>query len=110
MVRMINYSFILYSIICIICLCLCGYIIKRYVFVYPNKLIPIFNVIFSVVMSCVWSLGIEHKLDILFIFFVGTIYGLASVGLHQIIKQTYTHIKMMGLRKSGKKRGRRVSI
>lgn len=94
---MINVScvdFIIFSILDILFLNIAGYIIKKYFVVFPNKMIPMLNTLTSLIITCIWGVASEHNHTILFCAQIGIIYGLASIGLHQITKQTIDYFRI----------------
>lgn len=94
MINITCVNFIIFSIVDILFLTLAGYINKRYIIAFPNKLIPILNILTSLVITCLWGVISKHDHTILFCAQVGVIYGMASIGLHQAIKQTIDYFKI----------------
>lgn len=97
-------NFIVFSILDILFLNLAGYVIKRYLIAFPNKLIPILNMVASLIITCIWGVASQHNHTIFFCAQVGAIYGLASTGLHQVIKQTTDFFRIRNYLKSEQKK------
>lgn len=87
-------SFTVFGAFNILCLALAGFILKKYLIRFPNKLIPILNVFASIVITCIYGVLSNHVHLLYFYIFIGMIYGLASVGLHQMVKQTRDYFKL----------------
>lgn len=103
-------SFMLFSILDILCLTIGGYIIKKRIRPFPNKLIPLLNTVVSFIAACVWSVASKHTHSILFCGYIGIVYGLASIGLHQIIKQTINYVKIRRYIKNNDRKSQIVSM
>ena len=97
-------SFIVFSILDILFLNFIGHIVKKRFVVFPNKLIPILNIILSLIATCIWGVFSEHNYAISIYIQIGIVYGLASVGLHQVVKQTIDYFKIYNYIKKGQKK------
>ena len=101
---------VLYTVFCIICLCLGGIIIKKYLrSVICPHLIPLLLVILSFVVSNLYTNGFEALFTLNINDIRAITNGLAAVGLHQLISKTYLHIKYRKIQKDGKYRGKKIS-
>lgn len=103
-------NFILFSIFDILCLTLGGHIVKKHIKPFPNKMIPLLNTVMSLIATCVWSILSKHTHSILFCGYMGLVYGLASIGLHQVIKQTISYFKLRKYLKNNNEKSHIVSM
>lgn len=104
-------NFVIFSTIDILFLVLAGCIIKKYLVAFPNKLIPILNTVASLIITCVWGVASNHDHPLFFCAQVGVIYGLASIGLHQMVKQTVDYFKIRNyMKKELNKKSRIISM
>ena len=82
--------FSLFIIVDVIGLCLCSFLLKRFIKKFPNKLIPLTNVCVSLITTTLYlNYHFQRKAPFLFLFVMGILDGLSAVGLHQLIKKTY---------------------
>ena len=85
--------FSIFIIIDILGLCLCSFLLKKFVKKFPNNLIPLINVIISTITTILYlDYHFKNKAPFLFLAVMGVIDGLAATGLHQLIKQTAKYI------------------
>ena len=66
---------------------------------FPNKLIPILNLIAAVLLVCIWEPLIKANWPLSLRIFNGVIYGLCATGLHQLFKQTHTFFRLRKYKK-----------
>lgn len=100
-----------YTVICIICLCIGGAIIKKYLrnIICPH-LIPLVLVILSFIVSNLYTNGFEALFTLNINDVRAVTNGLAAVGLHQLISKTYLHIKYRKLKKDNSyKQGKKIA-
>lgn len=92
----------LYAVICIICLCAGGYILKRYChrWLCPH-LIPLVLVITSFIVSNLYNGGFAALLSWGLYDIRAILNGLSAVGLYQLVTKTYEHIRYKRLKKDG---------
>lgn len=101
--------FSIFIMIDILGLCLCSFLLKRFVKKFPNKLIPLVNVITSIITTVLYlDYHFNKKAPLLFLFVMGVIDGLAATGLHQLIKQTKQYVFIKGKLKHFKKDKRKI--
>lgn len=91
--------FIKYAALVPLCICLGAYIIKRFIVKFPNKLIPVLNLIVAILLVCIWGPLIKAHWPLSLRIFNGVIYGLCATGLHQIFKQTHTFFRLRKYKK-----------
>lgn len=101
MTNLMHSNFVFFSTMDILCLSIGTFILKKYVRKFPHKLIPIFNVMISTVLTWLWALKEGHAC--LMYIQIGFCYGLSSVGLHQLIKQTNNYIRICKYKKQKRK-------
>lgn len=93
----------LYAVICIICLCVGGWIFKRYCRNWLSPfLIPLSLVLMSFLMSNLYYGGWAALADWGMHDLRGVINGLAAVGLHQLVTKTIGCIRYRRLKKNSK--------
>ena len=101
--------FSIFIIIDILGLCLCSFLLKRGIKKFPNKLIPLANVIVSITTTILYlDYHFNKKAPLLFLIVMGIIDGLAATGLHQLIKQTKQYITIKYKLKNFKKDKRKI--
>ena len=82
--------FSLFIIADVIGLCLCSFLLKKFVKKFPNKLIPLTNVCVSLATTMLYlNYHFQRKAPLLFLIVMAMLDGLSAVGLHQLIKKTY---------------------
>lgn len=91
--------FIRYGAFVPICIVLGSYFVRHYINVFPNKLIPILNILVAVSCMVIWTPLIKAHWPISLRIFNGILYGLSATGLHQLIKQFKSFIRMQKYRK-----------
>ena len=85
--------FSIFIIIDILGLCLCSFLLKKFIKKFPNNLIPLVNVIISLITTILYlDYHFNNKAPFLFLAVMGVIDGLAATGLHQLIKQTSRYL------------------
>ena len=108
MIRIYDLKFSIFSLVDILGLCLCGFILKKYINKFPNKLTPIVVVSLSLVTSFFYLSYHFGGFPIHFYLITGLENGLASIGLHQIYKQTSRYLKIKRVFKNFKKDERKI--
>ena len=107
--KVYNLKFSLFIIFDVLGLYLCSFLLKRVVKKFPNKLIPLVNVILSIVTTMLYlDYHFEHKAPIRFLFVMGCLDGLAATGLHRLIKQTHQYLTIKKTISNLKKDKRKV--
>lgn len=87
MMTLLVHRFMIYSILDMLCLYIGCFILKKYAKGFPEQYIPVVAVVLSIIVSIIWCYGGAITAHPFFYVFVGFIQGLATVGLHQLIKQ-----------------------
>lgn len=102
---------VFYSVICIICLCLGGVVIKKWLrFAICPHLIPLVLLVLSFIISNLYIGGWEAVITPNLNDVKAITNGLAAVGLHQLITQTWQHIKFRRLKKDKNyKKGKKIA-
>lgn len=108
MTSIYDLKFSIFSLVDVLGLCLCSFILKKYVKKFPNKLIPIVDVVLSLITSLLYLTYHFSGFPIRFYIITGIENGLAAVGLHQLIKQTKQYLKIRKIFKNFKKDERKV--
>ena len=101
--------FSIFIIIDILGLCLCSFLLKKFVKKFPNKLIPLVNVTLSTITTMLYlDYHFQNRAPMLFLAVMGVIDGLAATGLHQLVKQTSQYLFIKNKIKNFKKDKRKV--
>ena len=112
MTKLYDLRFSFFCFADIVLLCFMSFVLKKFVKKFPNKLIPIVDVVVSLLttISYIRYKGIEVPLH--FTIIMGIVDGLAAVGLHQVYKQTKAYFvlkKLMRTSINSKKKYRKIS-
>lgn len=85
---------VLYTVLCIICLCIGGTILKKHCKhkICPH-LIPLVIVILSFVISNLYTGGLQALFTLNIHDVRAITNGLSAIGLHQLISKTYDHFR-----------------
>lgn len=86
--------FITYGALVPLSICLGSYFLKNKIPQFPNRLIPIVNLIVSMLLVTLWYPLIIMHYPLPLRIFNGILYGLAATGLHQLVKQTRDYIRI----------------
>lgn len=113
MVQLMRNNFLIFTAVCILFLNIGMMILKKYCKAIPDQLLPIIALISSVTATMIWyNVGTTHA-SLWFYLEEGITNGLASVGLHQLIKQLKRYFSVKKYLKypelDRRKRDRRVS-
>lgn len=87
MMTLLVHRFVIYSILDILSLYIGCFILKKYAKGFPEQFIPLVAILLSIIVSIIWCYGGAITAHPFFYVFIGCIQGLATVGLHQLIKQ-----------------------
>lgn len=90
---------VVYGALIPLSICLGSFLLKHWVPQFPNKLIPIVNLVVAVICVIVWFPLIKMGYPLELRVFNGVLYGLSSTGLHQIFKQTNEYIRLRKYKK-----------
>lgn len=99
MIGFLYIIFIKYGAIVPLCILLGAYVIKHYIPAFPDKLIPIVNIIVSVLCLIFWSPLIKAPWPLNLRIFNGVLYGFAATGIHQTWKQLRAFFRIKKYRK-----------
>lgn len=92
MMRLYDVRFSLFTIFDILGICLCAFLLKKFVRNFPHKLIPIMNVCLSLLTTFIYLHHHRTGWPVYFLIVTGITGGLAATGLHQVFKQTRIYL------------------
>lgn len=109
MISLFDARFSMFLIFDVLGLCLCSFLLKKFIKKFPNKLIPLTNVIVSLITTLIYlDFHFDNHAPIFFRVVMGILDGLAAVGLHQFIKKTYQYFIINWKIKNFKKDKRKI--
>ena len=79
--------FLAFSITDITALYITCWIIKKWIKVFPEQLIPLFSLVMSVLAATIWIHVENITPGIYYMFEIGIMHGFGVVGIHQFYKQ-----------------------
>ena len=68
------------------------WIIKKYIKIFPEQLIPLFSIVMSIVAALIWVYVEKITPGIYYVFEIGIMHGFGVTGIHQFYKQGQKYI------------------
>lgn len=106
-------QFLLFTVICITCLYIGGWIIKKYCKQIPEQFIPLILVTMSLIAQVTWCRGNHYIMPWPFYVEEGLSNGFAAVGVNQLVKQIKRYYNVIKYKRhpelDRRKRDRKIS-
>ena len=99
MVDLLFTIFIRYGALVPVCIIIGAYVVKHNIPAFPNKLIPILNIIVAVLCLIFWTPLIKAQWPLSLRIFNGLLYGFAATGVHQTFKQIGSYFRIKKYKK-----------
>lgn len=103
MLNFLYVIFIKYAALVPLCVMAGEHVLRWRIPKFPNGLIPLTNLIASILLLVFWAPLIRSHWPLGLRIFNGILYGFAVTGIHQFFRQTRDYIRLRKLRKQMKK-------
>lgn len=84
--------FITFSVVDVALLYTSCWLIKKYIKIFPEQLIPVLSVAMSVLTAMIWIHAENISPGIYYMFEIGIMHGFGVVGIHQFWKQIKKYV------------------